>query len=1193
MFLIRIYEHRKGQYFLQTLIIFITVFLATKSGLWIALPPYYTSPIWLGSGVAIGMALLFGIRHLFTIIIAIFFGYFIHDYHSVELFVSPLIIASIMCVVSSLIVVLKYYLIKYFTGGKLLLQNPVTILKFLIMMALFSIFSYFIVSLLIKITAFIPFDISRPVIIAFTGSELIGSLISIPFIVSFSKEYSEQYRSGKFIEYLFIVVIMIVVALIVFFMQELYNERLAYIIVPFIFWIAFRLSIRDTTSGLVAVAVLSTYIIIQETTKFTSTEFFHSVYFFQLYLLILTPIFLMINVYSKDFRKFASFYLPESEENKKIPVRQLLKKSSNLLNQTDILQLAVKHSPGTVVVTDTDGKILFTNPVFSRITGYEPHEVIGKNPSIFKSGYHTKEFYEELWRTIKSGQIWEGEFYNKKKDGSFYWEKAIIAPVFNESEITHFVCTKEDITATKRSEEALRESEERLRTFFENTNAMILLIDSETGQLVGANPAALDFYGYTLREIYKINFFDIVQEPLEKTLVKLQMLQTGKQLKFKMQHKLKNGKIKDVEVYPTPVITDKKKILYTIIQDITRRKKAVAALKESESKKLALLKLIPDLILVVDKKGFVRDVYTDNPAKLYISPTKMLDRKFEDLMPLKVKSRFNSIISEVFKTHQVRTINYSYKKNGVTVYEEARLIVSGDKELLIIIRNISEQKRNEQELKHASDEAKRANTAKSTFLASISHEIRTPINAIIGFSELIGREVQEPHLANYISSIKLNGKTLLSLFEDILDLTKIESGELTLKPDFVDFRTLLEEVKNVFVLKMQQKQLDFEIHVPEEFYNLLLLDELRIRQILLNLVGNAYKFTDKGSVKINCRTTKKTANEIGKYVDLSIEVSDTGIGIASGYQEQIFEPFKQQEQQDSRKYGGTGLGLAITKRLVESMEGTISLKSEVGKGSTFTVKIPNILVGSLVGPGTEKLNIIERVIFKDATILLADGVVTNRELLRSIITGERINILESTNGKQTIEIAKEFKPDLIILDINISDPDGFEVGRILKTNADLKGIPIIATKAIKLTKEEVNKTKYFDVCISKPISIKELIYSLKKYLPYSVIENERKIEREPEKVANTLTKRKKLQLRKEIKTLLTEYDEIVDSSSFDEIHSFAIRIKELSSSFHIAVLKLNADKVIKASENFDIEEISENMKALYKLLNMILDETTE
>ena len=368
MFLTRIYEQKTGRYFIRTLIIFITVFLATKSGLWIALPPYYTSPIWFGSGVAVGMALIFGIRYLFTIIVAIFFGYFFHDYHSVELFVSPFIIASTMCVISSLIVVLKYYLIKFFVGGKLLLRSPVVILKFLLLIASFSILSYFIVLFLITITGFIPVDMSRPVIIAWTGSELTGSLISIPFIVSFSKEYSERYRTGSFIEYLFIGIILIIVATIVFFMQEMYSERLAYIIVPFLFWIAFRLSIRDTTSSLVAVSVLSTYIIIQGSTRFTSTEFFHSMYFFQLYLLVFTPIFLMINVYSKDFRKFASFYLPDSEESKKIPFRLLLKKSSGLLNQTDILQLAVKHSPGTIVVTDPDGKILFTNPVFSRIS---------------------------------------------------------------------------------------------------------------------------------------------------------------------------------------------------------------------------------------------------------------------------------------------------------------------------------------------------------------------------------------------------------------------------------------------------------------------------------------------------------------------------------------------------------------------------------------------------------------------------------------------------------------------------------------------------------------------------------------------------------------------------------------------------------------------------------------------------------
>ncbi len=1190
MFLARIYEHRVGRLLTQTLLIFSVVFLAIKSGLWIALAPYYTSPIWFGSGVAIGMALLFGMRHIFSIIAAIFLGYYFHDYQSVELFVSPVIIALSMSAVGLVIVIIKFYLFKIFITEDQFLREPIAILKFLFLMVSFALISYLIITHIIKITGFIPGNISKPFIIAWTGSELIGSLIFIPFILSFSKEYSLSYRAGGYFEYILISVIILSITLIVFLLQGIYSEKLSYIIVPFIFWIAFRFSIRDTAISLVVIAVLSTYITIRGTTRSIGTDYFHSIYLFQLYLLVFAPIFLIINAYTRDLRKAGSFFKPGQNKQNFLIANLFTKGRLSFLYQTDILRLAIDHSPGTIVVTDPDGKILFTNPAFSRITGYEMHEVIGRNPNILKSGYHSQAFYEELWTTIKSGLTWKGEFYNKKKDGSFYWEEATIAPVFNKSTITHFVCTKEDITANKRSEEALKESEERLRTFFENTNAIILLIDSETGQVVGANNAALDFYGYTLSEINQINFYKSIQEPSEKTLIKLQMLQTEKQLRLKMQHRLKNGKIKDVEVYPTLVTTDERKILFTIVQDITRRKKAVAALKESESKKLALLKLIPDLILVIDRKGFVRDVYTDNPAKLHITPAQMLDKKFIDIVPAGVKEKFNSLIEKVFTSHELHTFNYSYKKNGVTVFEEARLIVSGESELLIIIRDISELKRNEQELKLASEEAKRANMAKSTFLASMSHEIRTPINAIIGFSELLNREIRESHLTGYLSSIKSSSKTLLSLLEDILDLSKIESGELSLKPEFIDFRSILDEIKSEFILKMQKKQLEFEIDIPEDFSNLLLLDELRVRQILLNLVGNAYKFTDKGSVRIYCRTAKRHTNKDGTYIDLYLEVSDTGIGIAVDYQEQIFEAFKQQEQQDSRKYGGTGLGLAITKRLVETMGGTISLKSVVGKGSIFTVKIPNILIGSQTILNPIEPEYTEKVIFRDSTVLIADAVIANRELLRSIIAGEKIKIIESTNGEQTIKLAQEFKPDLLLLDLNMPKANGFEVAKYLKTNNDLSKIPIIAISATKLSQPETKKAKYFDILILKPLNIRELTNHLKKYLSYNKIQDKKASDAEPIKNISELSDSKKLILKTQIKTLLIDYHEILNSSSFDEIHEFAFRIKKLSSSFHISTLKSYAESIIKASGNFDIEEINEKMKALLKLLNMILDE---
>ncbi len=1325
MSLSRIYEQRAGRYVLQSVLIFSILFLAIKADLWLSLPPYYASPILIGSGVAVGMALLFGLRYLISIIAAIFLGYFYHNYQSVELFVSPTIIAVSMCLIGLIIVPAKFILIRYFIKESQFLRDPVAIIKFLLLMVLFSIVTFLILTVFIRITDFIPHNISKPIIFAWTGSELIGSIIFIPFILSFSREYLQTYRAGGYLEYFLISLIILSIGVIVFFLQEIYSEKLSYIIVPFVFWIAFRFSIRDTVISLVIITIISTYITMQGINKTFGTDFFHTLYLFQLYLFVFTPIFLIINSYTRDLRKVGSFYLSEQIKHKKFSANFLAKGRLSFLYQTDILRLAIEHSPGTVVVTDPEGTILYVNPAFSRITGYAIPEVIGKNPRILKSGYHSDSFYEELWTTIKGGKTWKGEFYNKKKDGSFYWEEATIAPVFNKSTLTHFVCTKEDITervqnriaiiesekkyrllaenvadiiwvtdknlqytfispsienitgfsvdemsnmkiktylpelppelisilnnlrknrsfelnqlsenkwetlfrrkdgrmiwlesrvspvfttsgefdgiigvsrditASKHSEEALKISEEKLRTFFENTNAIILLIDSDTGQIVEANNAALDFYGYTKSEINQINFFEIIHESTEKTLNKFQILKTGKQIMLKMQHKLKNDRIKDVEVYPTLVTTEEKKLLYTIIQDITRRKKAVAALKESESKKLALLKIIPDLILVINRKGYILDVYTDDPTKLDIPPAQMLGMKFKNIMSSSIQDKFKEAIKQAFLSHEILSFDYSYKKNNGIVFEEARLIVSGQDELLIILRDITELKRSEFELKRAWTEAERANAAKSTFLASMSHEIRTPINAIIGFTELLGRELQDSQLSGYLTSIKSSSKTLLSLIDDILDLSKIEAGELSLKPEFIDLRSILEEIKNVFSFKMQQKHLKFEINASEDLPKLLMLDELRVRQILLNLIGNAYKFTDNGGVLLNCQINNKYVNANNTYIELSLEVSDTGIGISKEYQKKIFEAFKQQDQQDSRKYGGTGLGLAITKRLVEILDGSIALKSKLGRGSSFYVTIPNILVGSQKDsePTTQKQS--EKVVFKDSTILIADDVITNRELLKNIIKGDKITFIEAINGEQAIKLAEEKKPDLALLDLNMPKADGFEVAKYMKTHNNLNKIPIIAISATKISKKEYDQAQYFDVFLSKPFNIKDLAHYLKKFLPYKKVKKEKPVTKKSRKLFKNLSESDKLVLAKEIKILLEDYFVIIESSSFDAIHDFAKRTQKLSSDFKIASLENNANDILEASQNFDIEAITQHITALPKLFNRIIDELNE
>jgi len=258
------------------------------------------------------------------------------------------------------------------------------------------------------------------------------------------------------------------------------------------------------------------------------------------------------------------------------------------------------------------------------------------------------------------------------------------------------------------------------------------------------------------------------------------------------------------------------------------------------------------------------------------------------------------------------------------------------------------------ELKKAKDVAEAANKAKSEFLANMSHEIRTPINAVLGFTELLESSITDPKQKNYLNSIKDGSRGLLTLINDILDLSRIDAGKMELQYTVTNPYTLFKEIERIFSLNAQQKGLDFIIEIAEDIPESLSLDQVRLRQILFNIIGNAVKFTEKGYIKIFANVIY--SKEDKSAVDLIISIKDTGIGMSTEFQKKVFDIFSQQEGQSSRKYGGTGLGLGIAKRLAEMMGGKINLISEVNKGSTFEIKLFNIAVSTLKSDSSKRIS---------------------------------------------------------------------------------------------------------------------------------------------------------------------------------------------------------------------------------------------
>ena len=344
-------------------------------------------------------------------------------------------------------------------------------------------------------------------------------------------------------------------------------------------------------------------------------------------------------------------------------------------------------------------------------------------------------------------------------------------------------------------------------------------------------------------------------------------------------------------------------------------------------------------------------------------------------------------------------------------------------------------------IEKAKQEAILANKAKSEFLANMSHEIRTPMNAILGFAEILESEINDPALQDYINAISSSGKALLGIINDILDLSKIEAGKIELNYHPVNPTSLINEVSQIFKHRASEKQIEFILNVDPTIPKSIIIDDIRLRQILINLVGNALKFTDNGYVKLSVKNEFESNN--GSSIDLQFIVEDTGMGIPENQIEKIFEAFEQQKNQDINKYGGTGLGLTITNRLVKMMGGIISVESTEGKGSFFKVALKNIQINKEITPEIATAEVdVQNIHFAKSVILVVDDIKNNRTLIRTFLRNNNIEIEQAENGVEALEKIKTRKPDLILMDLKMPLMDGFEATKILKEDPDFKSIPV-------------------------------------------------------------------------------------------------------------------------------------------------------
>jgi signal transduction histidine kinase/ActR/RegA family two-component response regulator len=522
--------------------------------------------------------------------------------------------------------------------------------------------------------------------------------------------------------------------------------------------------------------------------------------------------------------------------------------------------------------------------------------------------------------------------------------------------------------------------------------------------------------------------------------------------------------------------------------DETELQQLLRESKQRERYLNSLLSALPDLLFVIDKDGVFREIYAHDESKLLVPKAQALGRSVHEILPPELAERALQTIRLVLATREPFLLEYSVPFQGEDHYYEARFVPYTDDSVIILTRDVHERKvaqmlleqmnqRLEEALLEANEMAVRAeaaNRAKSEFLANMSHEIRTPMNGIIGMVQLLEDTPLTPEQADLLRTLKNSANFLLGLLNDILDLSKIESGKMTLESIPVSMHELVHEAVNLFSRRASEKGLILQAQIDPNAPDWVQGDPVRLRQIVANFISNAIKFTHEGSVTVILLPSPTYPQGVW------IGVQDTGIGIPDDKQASLFEAFTQADTSTTRKYGGTGLGLAISKKLAEMMGGRIGVESEVGVGSLFYVDLPlPAAQPPQTAPCEPTADLPEA--FPDKRILLVEDNEVNRKVATRLLAKLQVQVDIAVNGLEAVQKATETAYDLILMDCQMPEMDGYEATRTLRQQGVQTPIIALTANALEGDREKCLACGMNDY-LSKPIQADKLRQTLARWL---------------------------------------------------------------------------------------------------------------
>ena len=644
-------------------------------------------------------------------------------------------------------------------------------------------------------------------------------------------------------------------------------------------------------------------------------------------------------------------------------------------------------------------------------------------------------------------------------------------------------------------------TDEKLKLFralIDHSNDSIFIVEPETGHLLDVNDTACETLGYEREELLGMDVADVEMVFQTEGAWREHLERVGKygMIVFEGRHRKKDGESFPVERSVKFLNHDGREYIVAIVRDITKRKAAERLHLDQFNFLQTLIDTMPSPIFYKDAKGFYLGCNKAFESATGISKADIEGKTVFDLFPKDLADKYSDKDKELFENSGTQVYEYSiqYADNNMrdvifnkAVYNNMAGEVAG---IVGVITDITDHKRAEEDLKLARDDAEAASRAKSSFLATISHEVRTPLTVIIGVADLISETKLDEEQRRFIGILRESGEALLAQINDILDFSKVEADKVILHEAPFNLTELLATLCKVAEVKGTEpngkaKAIKVICSVADDVPSMVVGAGDRLRQVLLNLVTNAVKFSgEEGEITIDAAIDKSVAEGCDDIV-LLVSVKDTGIGIPPDRLDAIFDPFTQADDTVAREHGGSGLGLAISRRLAELMDGELYAESTVGKGSTFLLKVRlgifkrEVSLEDTPSSSGRDEEALEAGDARPLKILLAEDSEHIRFVVKTYLKDTSYTLDMAENGREAFELYKAGDYDIVLMDIQMPIVDGYKATaniRAYEEEKGLKGVPIVALTAHAFREqEEKSKAAGCTAHLVKPVSKKALL----------------------------------------------------------------------------------------------------------------------